>query len=112
MSTSTKFNSQLEVTQTVTLGGTLSVTGTATFNEQVAIVATNDRVSIVATGVAITASTTITGAVGISGASGEEDEFCAMFGALGGNPNIKISPDKDSCTTKTNGVSIKEGKII
>lgn len=67
MSTSTKFNSQLEVTQTVTLGGTLNVTGTATFNEQVAIVATNDTVSIVATGVAITASTTITGAVGISG---------------------------------------------
>ena len=63
----TKFNSQLEVTQTVTLGGSLDVTGTTTFKDQVAIVATNDTVSIVATGVSITASTTITGAVGISG---------------------------------------------
>lgn len=63
----TKFNSQLEVTQTVTLGGSLDVTGTTTFNDQVAIVATNDTVSIVATGVSITASTTITGKVAIQG---------------------------------------------
>jgi hypothetical protein len=63
----TKFNSQLEVTQTVTLGGSLDVTGTTTFNDQVAIVATNDTVSIVATGVSITGSTTITGAVQING---------------------------------------------
>ena len=62
-----KFNSQLEVTQTVTLGGSLDVTGTTTFNDQVAIVATNDTVSIVATGVSITGSTTITGAVQING---------------------------------------------
>jgi cytoskeletal protein CcmA (bactofilin family) len=67
MSDQTKFNSQLEVTQTATLGGTLNVTGTTTFNDQVAIVATNDTVSIVATGVSITASTTITGSVAISG---------------------------------------------
>ena len=69
----TKINSQLEVTQTATLGGSVSIggsaniTGTATFNEQVAIVATNDTVSIVATGVSITASTTITGAVCLYG---------------------------------------------
>jgi hypothetical protein len=63
----TKFNSQLEVTQTATLGGSLSVSGTTTFNDQVAIVATDDTVSIVATGVSITASTTITGAVCIYG---------------------------------------------
>ena len=73
MSNLTKFNSQLEVTQTVTIGGSVSiggsanVTGTATFNEQFAIVATNDTVSIVATGVSITASTTITGAVCVYG---------------------------------------------
>ena len=67
MSDQTKFNSQLEVTQTVTLGGSLDVTGTTTFNDQFAIVATNDTVSIVATGVSITASTTITGSVAISG---------------------------------------------
>lgn len=67
MPTNTRFNSQLEVTQTVTLGGTLNVTGTTTFNDQIAIVATNDTVSIVATGVSITASTTITGKVAIQG---------------------------------------------
>ena len=73
MSNLTKFNSQLEVTQTTTFGGSVSiggsanVTGTATFNEQFAIVATNDTVSIVATGVSITASTTITGAVCLYG---------------------------------------------
>ncbi len=73
MSDQTKFNSQLEVTQTATFGGSVSiggaanVTGTATFNDQVAIVATNDTVSIVATGVSITASTTITGKVAIQG---------------------------------------------
>lgn len=67
MANQNKFNSQLEVTQTVTLGGSLGVTGTTTFNDQVAIVATNDTVSIVATGVSITASTTITGKVAIQG---------------------------------------------
>jgi len=54
----------------------------------------------------------VLGAVGVSGASGDEDEFCAMVGALGGNPNFKISPDKDSCTTKINGVSIEGGKLL
>lgn len=69
----TNLNSQLNVTQTATfggsvsIGGAVSVTGTATFNDQFAIVATNDTVSIVATGVSITGSTTITGAVAISG---------------------------------------------
>ena len=69
----TNLNSQLNVTQTstfdgsVSIGGAVSVTGTATFNDQFAIVATDDTVSIVATGVSITGSTTITGAVAISG---------------------------------------------
>lgn len=67
MANQNKFNSQLEVTQTVSLGSVLNVTGTTTFNDQVAIVATNDTVSIVATGVSITASTTITGKVAIQG---------------------------------------------
>lgn len=35
------------------------------------------------------------GSVGVSGASGVEDEFCAMFGALGSNPSFRISPSKD-----------------
>ena len=71
----TKINSQLNVTQTATfegsvsIGGSANVTGTATFNEQFAIVATDDTVSIVATGVSITASTTITGSVCIYGDS-------------------------------------------
>jgi len=30
----------------------------------------------------------VLGAVGVSGASGDEDELCAMFGALSGNPNF------------------------
>ena len=54
----------------------------------------------------------VLGAVGVSGASGDEDEFCAMFGALSGNPSFKIAPEKDSCTTKNNGVSIEGGKVV
>lgn len=71
--TTTKINDQLEVTQTATFGGSvnvdgsMTVTGTATFKDQFAIVATDDTVSVVATGVAITASTTITGQVCIYG---------------------------------------------
>jgi len=52
------------------------------------------------------------GAVGVSGASGDEDEYCAMFGALTGNINYTITPDNDSCTTKTTNVSIEGGRII
>lgn len=67
MANQNKFNSELEVTQTVSLGSVLNVTGTTTFNDQFAIVATDNTVSIVATGVSITASTTITGAVELNG---------------------------------------------
>jgi len=52
------------------------------------------------------------GAVGVSGASGDEDEYCAMFGALTGNINYTITPENDSCTTKTTNVSIEGGRII
>ena len=67
MSDITKFNSQLQVAQTATFDGSLQVSGTATFSDQVAIVATNDTVSIVATGISITGTTTITGKVCIYG---------------------------------------------
>ena len=97
MSDQTKFNSQLEVTQTVTLGGSLDVTGTATFKDQVAIVATNDTVSIVATGVSITGTTTITGKVAISG-----DTFTTGTVTISGNINasgtVTITGDL-SCTS-------------
>ena len=67
MSTKTSFNSQLQVSETVTFDGTLDVAGTATFKEQFAIVATDSTVSIVATGVSITGTTTITGGFNVSG---------------------------------------------
>ena len=35
---------------------------------------------------------TILGAVGVSGASADEDEYCGMFAAILTNPNFKISP--------------------
>jgi len=55
----------------------------------------------------------VLGAVGVSGASGDEDEFCAMFGALAANPNFKILPEKDSCTTKKNEmIYIEDGKLV
>lgn len=101
MTDQNKFNSQLEVTQTVTLGGTLNVTGTATFNEQVAIVATNDTVSIVATGVSITGTTTITGGVGINGAT----TITGTVTITGGNVNINGELNITGTTTVTNGIA-------
>ena len=97
MADQTKFNSQLEVTQTVTLGGSLDVSGTTTFNNQVAIVATDDTVSIVATGVSITGTTTITGKVAITG-----DTFTTGTVTISGNINasgtVTITGDL-SCTS-------------
>lgn len=97
MADQTKFNSQLEVTQTVTLGGSLDVSGTTTFNNQVAIVATDDTVSIVATGVSITGTTTITGKVTIQG-----DTFTTGTVTISGNINasgtVTITGDL-SCTS-------------
>ena len=51
----------------------------------------------------------VLGAVGVSGASADEDEYCAMFGVLETNPNFKILPESDSCTTKKDGLCIKNG---
>lgn len=97
MSDQTKFNSQLEVTQTVTLGASLDVSGTTTFNNQFAIVATDDTVSIVATGVSITGTTTITGKVTIEG-----DTFTTGTVTISGNINasgtVTITGDL-SCTS-------------
>jgi hypothetical protein len=67
MSDITKFNSQLQVSQTVTLDASLDVSGTATFKDQFAIDASGDTVSIHASGVSITGTTTITGGFNVSG---------------------------------------------
>lgn len=42
----------------------------------------------------------VLGAVGVSGASADEDEYCGMVGALETNPLFQIEPKNDSCNTK------------
>lgn len=45
----------------------------------------------------------VIGAVGVSGASADEDEYCGMVGVIETNPLLKILPETDSCTTKKDG---------
>ena len=39
------------------------------------------------------------GSVGVSGASGDEDEYCAIRGVIESEYNLKTSPLQHSCTT-------------
>ena len=39
------------------------------------------------------------GAVGVSGAAGDEDEYCALRGIIEAQQNILTVPDKPSCST-------------
>lgn len=41
----------------------------------------------------------IIGAVGVSGAAGDEDEYCAIRGVLETNLGLKTVPEKHSCST-------------
>lgn len=51
----------------------------------------------------------VLGAVGVSGAAADEDEYCAMTGVLESNPMLKILPENDSCKTKKDELSIVNG---
>ena len=42
----------------------------------------------------------VIGAIGISGASADDDEYSAMWGVLRTNDQLKIKPTADLCTTK------------
>lgn len=42
----------------------------------------------------------ILGAIGVSGASADEDEYCGIAGVMETNPLLIINPGKDVCTTK------------
>ena len=41
----------------------------------------------------------ILGAVGVSGATGDEDEYCAMRGIIEASNQIETMPAQHSCTT-------------
>ena len=41
----------------------------------------------------------IIGAVGVSGASGDEDEYCAIRGVVNSNLSVKTYPENHLCTT-------------
>ena len=41
----------------------------------------------------------VIGAVGVSGASGDEDEYCALRGAIESSAGFKTVPEIPSCTT-------------
>ena len=41
----------------------------------------------------------IIGAVGVSGASGDEDEYCALRGIIESGYGLKTVPEKHSCST-------------
>jgi uncharacterized protein GlcG (DUF336 family) len=41
----------------------------------------------------------VIGAVGVSGAAGDEDEYCAIRGVLEAELGVKIKPEKHSCST-------------
>lgn len=54
----------------------------------------------------------IVGAVGISGASPDEDEFSGMYGVLATNPEFKIDPDTGSDNIGKCEVKIENGRLI
>ena len=54
----------------------------------------------------------VIGAIGVSGAAADEDEYCAMIGVLETNPSLKILPQNDSCQTKKDKIAIVNGYLI
>ena len=48
----------------------------------------------------------VIGAVGVSGASADEDEYCAMIGVVETNPLLEILPPTSPCTTAKDNTSI------
>ena len=41
----------------------------------------------------------VIGAVGVSGAAGDEDEYCALRGVVEAGYEVKTVPEKHSCST-------------
>ena len=41
----------------------------------------------------------IVGAVGVSGAAGDEDEYCAIMGVMESGYSLRTVPEKHSCST-------------
>ena len=50
-------------------------------------------------GVLMKSNGQVIGAVGVSGASGDEDEYCAMRGIIESGYGIQTQPEKHSCKT-------------
>lgn len=50
-------------------------------------------------GILLKVSDTIVGAVGVSGAAGDEDEYCAIRGVVEANLGISTVPENPSCNT-------------
>ena len=50
-------------------------------------------------GILLTYENHIIGAVGVSGAAGDEDEYCAIRGVLESNLGLATTPEKHSCST-------------
>lgn len=48
----------------------------------------------------------VIGAVGVSGASADEDEYCAMIGVVETNPLLEILPPTSPCTTAKDDTAI------
>ena len=46
-----------------------------------------------------TAEGQVIGAVGVSGAAGDEDEYCAMRGVIEANLDVVMEPSEHCCTT-------------
>ena len=50
-------------------------------------------------GVLMKSKGSVLGAVGVSGASGDEDEYCALRGIIESGYGIETQPQKHSCKT-------------
>jgi len=112
MSDLTKFNSQLQVTQTATFEGSVSISGNTTITGNVNIVSTGSVVTLNTAGVSITGTTTITGALGVNGSATFTGTVTITSGSLAVTGSVTITGALKATTLELANGSDKLTEIL
>tara|TARA_S200002703_G_scaffold135429_1_gene124307 strand:- start:911 stop:1504 length:594 start_codon:yes stop_codon:yes gene_type:complete len=112
MSTQTKFNSQLEVSETATFSGAVSISGNTTITGNVNVSSTGSVVTLDTAGVSITGSTTITGALEVNGSATFTGTVTITSGSLAVTGSVTITGSLKATTLELGNGSDKLTEIL
>jgi hypothetical protein len=112
MSDLTKFNSQLQVTQTATFGGSVSISGNTTITGVLNVTSTSSPIVLNTAGVSITGTTTITGALGVNGSATFTGTVTITSGSLAVTGSVTITGALKATTLELSNGSDKLTEIL